>query len=348
MPTFPFPPPRPPGDWQISAAAFHTVLLLLGIGSVAAVFLRSYRPARAFDLLAWIGFGGLTFPVADLSYRIEGSRTVALGIITFLLMVSLAGFVVTALRLHFGDARPRLGLAAICLLSFTGLSLLFMPIVPEAREPARRTVCKHNLHQLGFALHVYADVFGGLPAPVITDDGPPRSWRVEVLPFADGGALRDQYDDSLPWDALENLELASRTAPVFVCPSNRNPKDDQGRRYADFLAVTGAGSVFDNPIRLSFPNVPDGASHTILLIESSGQQVVWTEPRDADIGVLPIEVNADGPRPGASNGIASSYHTGGFHATMADGSVKLISDTIDRNVLRALLTANGGEPLPEF
>jgi prepilin-type processing-associated H-X9-DG protein len=43
---------------------------------------------------------------------------------------------------------------------------------------------------------------------------------------------------------------------------------------------------------------------------------------------------------------ATSQHRGGVNATMMDGSVRFVKDSIDLGVWRALATRAGGEVLP--
>ncbi|MBX3443967.1 MAG: DUF1559 domain-containing protein [Planctomyces sp.] len=342
--SFPFPPPNPE-IWRNSLAAFQFILAVLGVACIAALIRRLWTPVRKLDLLAWFAIGGVCVAAKTLAHRVDGNTHDTLNFVSFLLTISAVAFVMTLLRLCSDDDHPRLRVGVVCLISVAGWSVIHLEAT-SSRIPAARTNCRNMQLNVDYALRDHAKAFGELPPAVTQDGGPPRSWRVELLPFLESGKLRERYVDSLSWDAPANLEFAQRDMQVFFCPNNRNPKDDQGRRFADYLAVTGTGSVFDDAIRPIFARVPDGSSNTILLIESSGQQVVWTEPRDADIGVLPIEVNANGPRPGASNGIASSYHGHGFNAMFAGGNARYLSSQIDRDVLLALLTANGGESVP--
>ena len=73
---------------------------------------------------------------------------------------------------------------------------LLLPAVQQAREAARRTQCRNNLHQLGLALHNYHDThncfpFGFIPASVGYNGlvGSGTTWGAMCLPFLDEFAV---------------------------------------------------------------------------------------------------------------------------------------------------------------
>ena len=80
------------------------------------------------------------------------------------------------------------------------LIALLLPAVQQAREAARRTQCKNNLHQLGLALHNYHDTFNRFPnqtfGTLATGAGSWGSeWRgnsihVMILPYVEALALQ--------------------------------------------------------------------------------------------------------------------------------------------------------------
>ena len=62
---------------------------------------------------------------------------------------------------------------------------------------------------------------------------------------------------------------------------------------------------------------------------------------------------SSGAIPGADNTwdfntIVNSYHAGGIHAGLADGSVRFLSDTADFNIVKRLGSMNDGEEIGEF
>ena len=77
------------------------------------------------------------------------------------------------------------------------LIALLLPAVQQAREAARRTQCKNNLHQLGLALHNYHDVYNQFPITCFNNSGPGLNWSdssrgtylVRLLPYIEQAAL---------------------------------------------------------------------------------------------------------------------------------------------------------------
>ena len=83
-------------------------------------------------------------------------------------------------------------------------------------------------------------------------------------------------------------------------------------------------------------------------MEACGTRIVWTNPQDVDVDSATIGINLPGREPGFSDGITSSHHTGGAQAALADGSVRFISADTDPNILKALLTVDGKEPVADY
>ena len=49
------------------------------------------------------------------------------------------------------------------------LIALTLPAVQQAREAARRTECRNNLHQLGLAIHNYIDAHRVFPQAIVAE-----------------------------------------------------------------------------------------------------------------------------------------------------------------------------------
>lgn len=238
-------------------------------------------------------------------------------------------------------------LAGSCGLLFVLYAIMFPAV--SYRVPSPQSECKNHLKQIGLALHSYHDAYSIFPASGISS--PPISWRVQLLPFNDYEQLYfEEYDCEQAWDAEVNLPVAQRVIPNYYCPTRwrRNDKDEHGRYFTDYVMLTGDGafSLPNNPIRKR--DVTDGLSNTLVVTEASGLNIVWTEPRDAKTDSQPIGINLAGNEHSESRGIASSRHPNGAHVLFADGSVKLLDESIDPQVLKALTTIGGDEPVGDF
>jgi prepilin-type processing-associated H-X9-DG protein len=213
------------------------------------------------------------------------------------------------------------------------LLALLLPAVNAAREAARRAQCQNNLKQIALTLLNYQSAHGAFPPAVFADDGgkPKMSWRVAILPFMDQQGLYQQYDPKQPWDSPQNRALGNTPMPIFRCPSDPGAANSTETNY---LRIIGKGTVGGTPNEaVKISDIMDGTSFTIMLVEVSGLNINWEEPRD---------VTADEFMAMVAKGRVSP-HAGGFQAAMADGSVRFISYTVDPKTLRALLLRNTGE-----
>ena len=100
------------------------------------------------------------------------------------------------------------------------LIALLVPAVQRVREAAARTQCINNLKQLGLAMHLHYDAFGGFPTTVDTA-GPleTRSALVALLPFLEQQQLHQLYNSSVAWNAAANAAFINNPVGMFICPS---------------------------------------------------------------------------------------------------------------------------------
>ncbi|WP_437229015.1 DUF1559 domain-containing protein [Planctomicrobium sp. SH661] len=104
--------------------------------------------------------------------------------------------------------------------------------------------------------------------------------------------------------------------------------------------------------KTSFATITDGSSNTFLVAENknrlngSDTGVHW-----ASTNILDLRTGINGQQSGSyfSRGYpASSYHIGGCHFAMADGAVRFVSQNISYDLLKALVTRQGGETVGEY
>jgi hypothetical protein len=209
---------------------------------------------------------------------------------------------------------------------------LLLPAVQAAREAARRVEGMNNIKQLLLAMHMEAAARDCFPAPAIVDaEGKPLlSWRVALLPYLEQRELYDQFRRDEPWDSEHNRKLLERMPDLFKAPGAADAEPGM----TTYVMPTGPGTLFpraDSTPR--FATIADGMSNTLALVEVNADHAVpWTKPADVAIEDDPV-APFQGIRPG------------GFLAGFADGSVRLLPDTLDAAKLRALLTPDGGEPI---
>lgn len=211
------------------------------------------------------------------------------------------------------------------------------PAVNQAREAARRSSCNCNLKAIGLALQNYADVYKCFPPAYVSDARGNRmhSWRVLILPFMEQKPLYDRYDFSEPWNGPHNRKLAAFIPPVYCCPSD----DLRGLGQVSYLAITGPGTAWPGNRCATLVDFKDGTSNTISIIEAVGSGIHWMEPRD-----LPFEALAKGVSAEQGMGVCSR-HGDMAEASFCDGHTTVLHASVSIEMLEALATKAGGEPI---
>ncbi len=197
----------------------------------------------------------------------------------------------------------------------------------KAKQSAERAISVNNLKQLALAVHNYAAVHGHLPPPAVygKDGKALLSWRVLLLPYLEQQDLFKQFKMDEPWDGPHNKRLLRKMPKVFEAKSN--PKAPHATHY---LAFTGKDTLFEGPKGITFAQVVDGTSNTLLFVEA-GKAVAWTKPDD-----LPYE-------PGKALPKLGGLWQGGFYAAVCDGSVRFIRSDFDADLFRSAVTRNDGQ-----
>ncbi len=224
--------------------------------------------------------------------------------------------------------------SALTMVATSGvLVALLLPAMQAAREAARRAQSMNNLKNIMLALLNYESANGRFPAYANFDeDGKPLlSWRVHILPYLDQVALYDQFRFDEPWDSPHNKQLISKMPEVYLDPSSQHSTT---RGLTNYLGIKGENMAFGNgPKGTQIRRFTDGLSNTLMVLQVNDQRATtWTKPDD-------WELNEQDPLAGLSKNL----HPGIFLAAFCDGSVKAISEQVNVDTFKHLLTNNDGE-----
>jgi prepilin-type N-terminal cleavage/methylation domain-containing protein len=169
--------------------------------------------------------------------------------------------------------------------------------------------------------------------------------------------------------------------PMYVGISGATP-DIAGRtvgsasNYGGFY--TNNGMLLHNQ-QTRIRDAVDGTSNVMMVAEQSGRvgtrdmragyyggytgttfgaPVSATVPNGADswsTGLTSVQYRINSPtmaagsdNPWDANTVINSFHIGGIHGLLGDGSVRFISDNVDMGILRNLCSREDGVPLGEF
>ena len=147
------------------------------------------------------------------------------------------------------------------------LIALLLPAVQQAREAARRTECKDNLHNIALGLHNYHETHGifppGLQASAVSRGGQPTlngwgwTWHAHTLPFLEQGNLHARIKGRMRSDSgglgTFEMRLAGRDTviKVFQCPSHPKGFETSNRFQGGYQQSNysgNAGSVLNEQL----------------------------------------------------------------------------------------------------
>jgi hypothetical protein len=201
--------------------------------------------------------------------------------------------------------------------------------------------CSNHLKQLALALQNYHDYYHCFPPAYIADQNgkPIHSWRVLILPFLEKKELYSRYRFDEPWDGPNNRKLHREIVGVYCCPSR--PRRQSGIETS-YVAVVGPETMWPGSKSTSANDISDGTTNTIMVVETTNSGIHWMEPRDLDFATMPTLINSNwGPS-------ISSTHPRVALVAFADGRSQALPNDTPQDVIKAMLTAAGGEAIRDF
>jgi prepilin-type N-terminal cleavage/methylation domain-containing protein len=246
---------------------------------------------------------------------------------------------------------------------------MLLPAVQRAREASRRMACGNQIKNMGLAVMSYESgrkayppgwdarpLSGALPA------GTGFAWSAYVLPYLEESAIFSLIDFKKVWnDAGGNAVVADRDVPIYKCPNGivKFPGQmDYGGIMGHSIVLSGQANVIDNAwnsgilVAVNNGSIPtvraaavsDGLSHTLIVAESvdrvsyttSDENIRWAWGANS-FPQCETFVNS------FKAGNIRSYHDGGAFGVFADGSVTFLNNSLDRDILAAICSRNGGE-----
>jgi hypothetical protein len=202
-----------------------------------------------------------------------------------------------------------------------------------ARESTRQRERMQQFKEMALGMLNFEDAKKHLPPAAIRDaNGQPLlSWRVAILPYLDtsDAQLYKQFRLDEPWNSPHNLALAKQMPAVYADPSYRELAREGKTTYQ---VPVGPGTIFDSEMGVTFRDIFDGSSKTLLIVEVPPEDaVIWTKPDD-------WRVDMQDPLRGFSRPDRER-----IVAATSDAAVHALPVKMEPEVLRAMLTRGGKE-----
>ena len=108
------------------------------------------------------------------------------------------------------------------------------------------------------------------------------SWRVHILPFVGEYELWQKFSLDEPWDSPANRKLLPEMPAIYSDFSSRlKMTADAPKGMTTMLAPYSENTILGSPKKVTFRNITDGSSNTVLLVVvDHALAVPWTAPKD--------------------------------------------------------------------
>jgi prepilin-type N-terminal cleavage/methylation domain-containing protein len=207
------------------------------------------------------------------------------------------------------------------------------------------------------------------------------SWSAFLLPYIEQKPAYDRLDFEVfpQTGSAGNLDVMQMQFTLYQCPSD--PEDGLSREWNDvpneisrvmhYFAVSGSAEfgmpgyadgynppdlhcypydgAFYNDSRVRLSDITDGTSHTALICEVWGRTANIRPPDSRGMNLHAVAYLDHAPNSyRATPWAPNSFHPGGVHIVLGDGSVRFISENIHIGTLKGLATIAGNEVLGGF
>ena len=325
------------------------VLLMSAIGLIMLVFLVTVPEAAVAVLFGWVAYLNRVLPEVVVRWDGVVVFLVGLFILTWLLhrLFTWLRREMTEVAIVWRWRSTFLVVGMVMLMFIAGIAMvgvthqvawltserqsLWAPALPK--DPYAR---RQNLKEMGLAVHNFHEVSNGFPTRLPRKSSQvEHSWASQVLPFT---LWQVEIDLQKPWDHPDNRAEARKLVPLLLNPDLVPTvlRDENGYGVSHYA---GNKNLFEFQKKCSLSDISDGHANTLMIGEVASNFQPWAKPRTSRDPALGIN--------GSPDGFGGLPGNRGALFLMVDGSVRFLSHDTAAEILEALGTPNGNEPLNE-